>query len=139
MGQLAEHVVNHPYLVAGLVAMLVAVVVFEARARIRGQVQIAPADAVRLINGGAVVIDVRSPDQFREGHIVNARNIELGQVGPDHPVLKKQKNKVVIAVCDNGLNSGRAATQLRNAGFEKAFSLKGGLNGWRAENLPLVK
>ncbi len=139
MGQLAEHFVNHPYLAAGFVAMLVAVIVFEARARSRGQVQIGPADAVRLMNGGAVVIDVRSPDQFKQGHIVNARNVELGQLGPDHPVLKKQKNKVLIAVCDNGLNSGRAVTLLRNAGFEKVFSLKGGLNGWRAENLPLVK
>ena len=35
--------------------------------------------------------------------------------------------------------AGRAAVALRKAGFDKVFSLKGGLNGWRAENLPLVK
>ena len=139
MGPLAEHVVNHPFLAAGFVALLVAVVVFEVRARAHGKVQLKPADAVRLINDGALVIDVRSPDRFRQGHIVSARNIELAQVGPDHPTLKKQKDKVLIAVCDNGLNSGRAAAQLRKAGFEKVFSLKGGLDGWRAENLPLVK
>jgi rhodanese-related sulfurtransferase len=139
MGQLAEHVVNHPFLAAGFIALLVAVVVFEARTRTHGQTQIAPADAVRLINGGAVIIDVRSADSFRDGHIVNARNVELGQLSPEHAVLKKQKSKVLITVCDNGLNSNRAAALLRKAGFEKVFSLKGGLNGWRAENLPLVK
>lgn len=139
MGQLAEHAVNHPFLTAGLIALVVAVVVFEIRARAHGRVQIGATDAVRLINGGAVVVDVRNPDQFKQGHIVNSRNVELGQVGADHPVLKKQKNKVLIAVCDNGLNSGRAADLLRKAGFEKAFSLKGGLSAWRAENLPLVK
>src|SRR5690606_21168979 len=104
-----------------------------------GQVQVGPADAVRLMNGGAAVIDVRSSEDFQKGHVVNARNVELGQINADHPVLKKLKNKVLITVCDNGIVSNRAAALLRKAGFEKVFSLKGGLNGWRADNLPLVK
>jgi rhodanese-related sulfurtransferase len=139
MGELAEHIVNHPFLAAGLVALLAAVVFFEVRQRAQGQVQVGPADAVRLMNAGAVVIDVRSADDFQKGHIVNARNVEIGQIGADHPVLKKAKSKVLITVCDNGIVSNRAAALLRKAGFEKVFSLKGGLNGWRADNLPLVK
>jgi rhodanese-related sulfurtransferase len=139
MGQLAEHFVNHPMLAAGLVALLAAVVFFEIRQRTQGQLQVGPADAVRLINGGAVVIDVRGAEDFRKGHIVNARNVEIGQIDAENPTLKKQKNKVLITVCDNGIVSNRAAALLRKAGFEKVFSLKGGLNGWRAENLPLVK
>lgn len=139
MGELAQHVVNHPYLAAGFVALLVAVVVFEVRQRAQGQTQVGPADAVRLINGGAVVIDVRGAEDFRKGHIVNARNVEIGQISADNATLKKQKNKVLITVCDNGIVSNRAAALLRKAGFEKVFSLKGGLNAWRTENLPLVK
>ncbi len=139
MGELAEHIVNHPLLAAGLVALLVAVVLFELRQRTRGQVQVGPADAVRLINAGAIVVDVRRNEDFQKGHIVNARNIEIGQISADHAALKKQKNKVLITVCDNGIVSNRAAALLRKAGFEKVFSLKGGLNSWRAENLPLVK
>lgn len=139
MGELAQHIVNHPYLAAGFVAMLVAVVFFEIRQRSQGQTQIAPAEAVRLINGGALVIDVRSAEDFRKGHIVNSRNVELSQVGAENPALKKQKSKVLIAVCDNGIVANRAAALLRKAGFEKVFTLKGGLNSWRAENLPIVK
>lgn len=139
MGQLAEHVVNHPFLAAGFVALLAAVVFFEIRQRAQGQTQVGPADAVRLMNTGAVVIDVRSAEDFRKGHIVNARNVEIGQIGADNPALKRQKNKVLITVCDNGIVSNRAAAELRKAGFEKVFSLKGGLNAWRTENLPLVK
>ncbi|HEX6992556.1 MAG TPA: rhodanese-like domain-containing protein [Gammaproteobacteria bacterium] len=139
MGELAEHVVNHPFLAAGFVALLAAVVFFEIWQRARAVTQVGPADAVRLINAGAVVIDVRGADDFRKGHIVNARNIELGQIDAENAVLKKQKNKVLITVCDNGIVSNRAAALLRKAGFEKVFSLKGGLNAWRAENLPLVK
>jgi len=139
MGQLAEHVTNHPFLVAGLLAMLAAVLFVEVRLRSQGQMQISPADAVRLINAGAIVVDVRKPEEYRNGHIVNARNVELAQVDPEHAALKKQKKKVLITVCENGINSNRAAGLLRKAGFEKVFSLKGGLTGWRADNLPLVK
>lgn len=140
MGELAEHVANHPFLVAGLVALLVAVIVFEARMRSQGRTQVSPAEAVKLINGGAIVIDVRKAEDYRNGHIVDARNVELAQITADPAsAVKKQKNKVLITVCDNGLNSNRAANLLRKAGFEKVVSLKGGLNAWRAENLPVVK
>ena len=44
-----------------------------------------------------------------------------------------------LTVCTNGASSGKAATLLRKAGYPTVFSLKGGLSGWRAENLPLVK
>jgi rhodanese-related sulfurtransferase len=139
MGQLAEHVANHPFLAMGLVATLVAVVVFEIRQRSQGQSNVSANDAVRLINHGAVVIDVRKPAEYQEGHIVNSKNVELTEIGPEQSLLKKQKNKVLITVCDTGMSSGRAAATLRKAGFDKVFSLKGGLHGWRAENLPLVK
>lgn len=139
MGQLAEHIANHPFLVMGLIAMLIAVVFFEVRQRAQGQTSVSPVDAVRLINNGAVVVDVRKPAEFQSGHIVNSRNVELTDVGPEQAVLKKQKNKVLITVCDTGMSSGRAAATLRKAGFDKVFNLKGGLHGWRAENLPLVK
>jgi rhodanese-related sulfurtransferase len=139
MGQLAEHVANHPFLAMGFVATLVAVVFFEIRQRAQGQSNVSAPDAVRLINQGAVVIDVRKPTEYQAGHIVNSKHVELAEVGPEQSVLKKQKNKVLITVCDNGISSGRAAATLRKAGFDKVFSLKGGLQGWRAENLPLVK
>lgn len=139
MGELAEHIVNHPFLATGFIVLLAAVVLFEIRQRSQGQVQVGPTQAVRLINAGAVVIDVRSADDFRQGHIVNARNIELAQIDPENALLKKQKGKILITVCDNGIVSNRAAALLRKAGFEKVFSLKGGLNAWRAESLPLVK
>ncbi|HEU4619175.1 MAG TPA: rhodanese-like domain-containing protein [Gammaproteobacteria bacterium] len=139
MGQLAEHVINHPYLVAGLVALLAAVAVYELRGRVQGGYGIAPADAVRLMNKGAIVYDLRKPEEYRAGHIVGARNVEPDALGSERSPIKKQKNKVLILVCDTGAISGRAAASLRKAGYENAFSLKGGLNAWRADNLPLVK
>src|SRR5690606_42059158 len=98
MGQLAEHATNHPFLVLGLLATLVAVVFFELRQRAQGDIVVSPTDAVRLINKGAVVIDVRKPEDYQAGHIVNSRHVDLGSISSDHAMLKKQKNKVLITV-----------------------------------------
>lgn len=137
MEQLVQFAGNHPWLVAGLIASALAVVFFELRLRAVGTTHVSAADAVRLINKGALVIDVRKPEEFAAGHIVNARNVgfERIQQGDVH----KQKNKILLAVCADGSSAGRAAGLLRKAGYENAFSIKGGLAGWRAENLPLVK
>ena len=53
--------------------------------------------------------------------------------------IHKKKDKILLTVCGDGSSSGRAAGQLRKSGYENTFSLKGGLAGWRADNLPLVK
>ena len=53
--------------------------------------------------------------------------------------VHKKKDKPLLTICENGMNSGKAANLLRKAGFGSVFSLKGGLRQWRSENLPLVK
>lgn len=139
MNQLVEFAANHPFLVAGLFAALVGVLAFEVRLRRHGVTHVSAADAVRLINKGALVVDVRNAEAFGQGHIVNARNVALEKIAHDENAIGKQKAKVLIAVCDDGSMSGKAAGLLRKAGYENTFSLKDGLRGWRAENLPLVK
>ncbi len=139
MGQLAEFASTHPFLVIGLIGTWSAVMFYELRLKSLGLQQVSVPDAVKLINRGAMVVDVREPDAFRSGHIVSARNVPLAQVTDEKGPLKKQKAKVVLAVCETGNTSRKAVTSMRSAGFEKAFSIKGGLAGWRAENQPLVK
>lgn len=140
MGQLVEFATRHPLLVAGLIASAFAVVFYELRQRAQGITQVSAADAVRLINKGALVVDVRKPEEFQNGHIVGARNVALERLGEDSDLLnKKKKNRVVLTVCESGQTSAKAASVLRKAGFEAVFSLKSGLSGWRSDNLPLVK
>jgi rhodanese-related sulfurtransferase len=138
MAQLVEFTGNHLLLVTGLVAALAAVTFYELRLRAHGATHVTSADAVRLINKGALVIDVRKPEEFEKGHIVNARNVPLEEMQKGD-AINKQKSKILLAVDADGSAAGRAAGHLRKAGYENAFSLKGGLAGWRADNLPLVK
>jgi rhodanese-related sulfurtransferase len=138
MAQLVEFTGNNLLLVTGLVAALATVMFYELRLRAHGATHVTSADAVRLINKGALVIDVRKPEEFEKGHIVNARNVPLEEMQKGD-AINKQKSKILLAVDADGSSAGRAAGQLRKAGYENAFSLKGGLAGWRADNLPLVK
>jgi rhodanese-related sulfurtransferase len=139
MAQLVEFTNNNVWLVAALLVSFSAVMFYELRLRAQSATHISAADAVRLINKGALVIDIRKPEEFEQGHIVNARNIALERLAKDEDAINKQKNKILLAVCADGSTSGRAAGALRKAGYENSFSLKGGLAGWRADNLPLVK
>jgi rhodanese-related sulfurtransferase len=139
MDQIIEFIGNHPLVVAGIVASGLAVVFYELRLRMVGATNVSVADAVRLINKGALVVDVRKPEEFAAGHIVNARNVALDKLQQGDDTLGKKKDKILLTVCDTGASAGRAAGLLRQAGYENSFSIKGGLVGWRAENLPVVK
>jgi rhodanese-related sulfurtransferase len=139
MEQLAQFAGNHVLMMLGLIAAFGLVAAYELRLRAHGVTHVSPGDAVRLINKSALVVDVRSAEAFKSGHIVNSRNVPLANLSSDPDTLKKQKAKVVLAVCDTGMDAGKAAGLLRKAGFEKTFSLRGGLRAWQAENLPLAK
>jgi rhodanese-related sulfurtransferase len=139
MAQLAEFATNHPYLVSGLLAALMAVVFHELRLQSQGVTQVSALDAVRLINKGAIVIDVRDANGYGSGHIVNSKHMALETLDPAKPPLSKYQDKLLLVICDSGARSSKAANSLRKAGFDKVFSLKGGLAAWRAQNLPLVK
>jgi len=139
MERLLEYVTRHPFLAGGTAVLALAVLAYEAsRARSGGQ-SVGPMDAVRLLNQGAVMLDVRSQAEFDSGHILDSRHIPQDQLASSAETLKKYKDKVVIACCESGMRSGAAARVLQAQGFTKVVNLKGGLQAWRAENLPLVK
>ncbi len=139
MERLLEYITRHPFLAGGTAALAIAVIVYEAsRARSGGQ-SVGPMDAVRLMNQGALLVDVRSQAEFDSGHILDARHVPQEQLAGSTEALKKYKDKVVITCCESGMRSGAAARVLQAQGFTKVVNLKGGLQAWRAENLPLVK
>jgi rhodanese-related sulfurtransferase len=74
-------------------------------------------DYKSIIAKGAIIIDVRTPDEFKAGHIAVARNIPLDQIKSRVAELKKT-GKPVITCCRSGARSGMAKTQLASAGIE---------------------
>jgi rhodanese-related sulfurtransferase len=139
MDRLLEYATRHPFLVGGTVVLLLAAIAYEiSRARSGGQA-VGPADAVRLLNQGAVLVDVRTKAEFDGGHIIDARHLPQEDIAGAGESLKKFKDKVVITCCESGMRSGAAARVLQAQGFTKVVNLRGGLQSWRADSLPLVK
>ena len=94
-------------------------------------------EATRLMNGGAIVLDVRKPDEFARGHVVGSRNIPMVDI--DKRSGELPAGKALIVVCANGSSAARAAGSLRKAGRADVFCMDGGLASWQQAGLPVVK
>lgn len=139
MQQLLEYLGNHPYLAMFAVAMLVAVAANELRLRKTSFAAIGPQDVIRMMNQGGIVLDLRKPEEFAAGHIQGARNFSSDQLLKANETLKKYREKAVVLVCESGSLGAAGARELARQGFTAAFNLRGGLAGWRSENMPLAK
>jgi rhodanese-related sulfurtransferase len=139
MQRLLEYLGHHPYLAGATLLAAIAVVVFELRARVQAFAALSATQAVRLMNQGALVIDLRSKELYDAGHIVDARNVPVGEIESQAEALKKWRDKHVITYCDSGADGAGAARTLMKLGFAKVFNLQGGLNAWVKDNLPLTK
>lgn len=139
MDRLFDYFTNHPFLAGLAIIAAVAVFVFEWRQRSHGFAAIAPGEAIRLMNQGALMVDVRAPGPFKEGHISGARNVPGDQIADGAKSLEKYTDKALILCCDSGATAAAAARTLQRQGFTKVLNLRGGLMAWRQDNLPLVK
>ncbi|MGO9930205.1 MAG: rhodanese-like domain-containing protein [Steroidobacteraceae bacterium] len=139
MQRLLEFIGNHPYLAASAAAAAVIVLVYELRAGMQAFAALSATQAVRLMNQGALVIDLRAKESYDAGHIGDARNVPMAELASQAEVLKKWRDKNVITYCDNGINGAGAARALIKLGFTKVFNLQGGLNAWVKDNMPLAK
>jgi rhodanese-related sulfurtransferase len=134
-----EYVTHHPALAAAVVVALVVVFIYESRVRATGFAAISSQDLIRLMNQGALVLDIRKPDEFALGHVNGAKQLPSDQILTAGDNFKRFKEKPVVVYDETGSLSSAAVRQLNQQGFTKAFSLRGGFAGWRAENLPVTK
>jgi len=109
------------------------------RARAEGQFSVSPQELIRLMNQGALLLDLRPADQYQAGHLAGARQMSGEALLAAGDTLKRHKEKTVVVYDDTGSLSGAAVRQLAAQGFTRAFTLRGGLAAWRADNLPLSR
>jgi len=108
--------------------------------RVRGIKDVDTNAALQLINHkNAFILDVREPDEFKAGHILNAQLIPLGKLKERIGELAKYKDKPVVVVCRSGNRSGNACVALGKNEFTQAYNLAGGMMAWQKANLPTQK
>ena len=99
-----------------------------------------PIQTTQLINRrNALIIDIRTPEDFAAGHLPQAKHIALDTLANKAPQLGRSKTTPVVVVCQTGLRSQRACATIRTAGYAEVFNLEGGILAWQKSGLPLVK
>jgi rhodanese-related sulfurtransferase len=86
-----------------------------------------------------IVLDVRTPSEFAQGHIKGAINISHDQINDNLSKIIGYKNQTVVVHCRSGRRAVSAENALRAAGFSDLRHLEGDMNGWQAADLPLIK
>jgi rhodanese-related sulfurtransferase len=139
MQQLLDYIGHHYYLAGAAVMAALAVLAVEIKERLSGFAALSAMQAVRLMNQGALVLDLRPKEAYDAGHIGEARNIPAAELEASADSLKKWRDRAVITYCDSGVSAASGVRTLTKLGFTKVFNLEGGLNAWIKDNLPLTK
>ena len=138
--QISEFAVNHPYLVMAFAVLLALVFFNEMKIATQRFASLTPAAAVQLMKKeDVVVLDVREPSETVGGKIARAIQIPVGAVAKRVDELEKFKDKTLLVYCKSGARAGIACKELSKNGFDKVYSLNGGLLAWQDAHLPVSK
>ncbi len=94
--------------------------------------------AQSMVSQGALLLDVREPQEYAAVHAVNAQLMPLGQVGARLHDLAAYKDKPVAVICRSGRRSAQAVAILQEAGFTQVVNVQGGTSAWVEAGLEVV-
>lgn len=97
-----------------------------------------PSEAAKLIeeNPDYIVLDVRTPIEFKHSNIENAVNINYYSFSFKKQIAKLDKDKTYIVHCQTGVRSGKTMPIMLRAGFKNLIHMDGGMKGWKQAKLP---
>lgn len=138
MDHIIEFFINHWQLFLTAIVILVFIAINELFAQKQAATNVSPAKAVDLINHeDAVLIDTRSLELFKAGHIINS--IRCNADDFEKKTMDKYKNKPIILVCAQGQTSLSLGKRLKAGGFGQVLVLSGGIAAWKSAGYPLIK
>ena len=124
-----------------LAFILAGLAVVETKLKGAGSNKLNASQATFLINRkNALILDIRSSEAFKKGHILGAKNLPKA----DHAeklanFLKKNKSAPILIVCDKGMEAPAVMSQVKQEGREEVYSLAGGISEWQEAQLPLER
>ena len=140
LDQIAEFSANHPFLVMAFIILLGLTFFNELKIATQRFASLTPAAAVQLMNReDVVVLDVREPSETVGGKIGRAIQIPFSGLSKRIGELEKHKQNTILVYCKTGARAGAACRELSRHGFEKVFSLNGGMAAWQDAHLPTSK
>ncbi|HNR02567.1 MAG TPA: rhodanese-like domain-containing protein [Anaerolineaceae bacterium] len=126
-----------PLILVGLAVIVGAVFLLSNNTEAKGMPgAITVTDAAQRFDQGAFLLDVRTVEEWNQGHIDGAVLIPLDQLSGRINELPADQD--VLIICRSGNRSGQARDLLRAAGLKRTTSISGGINAWIAKGLPVV-
>jgi len=116
--------------------ILLSVLLFACKSHVKTLVAEDFYSEIQTNNGQ--VIDVRTPEEFKEGFIEGAVNINFNADNFTTQISNVPKDETIYLYCLKGVRSENAAKKLNSLGYKNIISLKGGIEAWQAAKLPLV-
>ncbi len=122
-----------------LLALTIPALLLAMRSYALADSAVPPTQAAALIKDkkDLQLIDVRTADEYAEGHLAKAKLIPLQEL--DRRVTEIDKGKPVLLYCRSGHRSGNALKLLQSKGYTEAKHIEGGLNAWQAAGLPVTR
>ena len=118
---------------SGLIAL--ALFVFSACSRVE---TVSTEQARAMIeSGGVIVVDIRDPKKFADGHIKGAINAEYHPKTFARDTEQIDKNAAIILYCSMGLKTKMAARELERRGFTRIYAMEGGIEAWMNAGFPV--
>jgi len=131
---------RNPLLFIALAAVITLIVFTELRRFTQGYKTLTPTEAVMLINKeDAMVLDVREANELSQGSIIDAKHVAISALSQKANNLSKDKDKPVLVFCKMGNRSAEACKLLLKNNYTKVYNLKGGMNAWINDQLPVTK
>jgi len=95
-------------------------------------IRISANEAMDMMTDDAIILDVRNPDEFAQGHIPNAILLPSSEVQRDAESILPDKNQVILVYCRSGVRSAAAAQELVALGYTAVYDF-GGILDWHGE------
>ena len=138
--QYIEFASKHWMLVVAFLAVTYFLIQDIIESSLRKYQTISPMLTVTKLNtGNPVIVDVREIGEFKKGHIADSIHIPIASIESQIKKIDLYKQDDVIVVCHTGMRSATACSNLMKLGFENIFLMKGGMQSWEENKLPVVK
>ncbi len=102
-------------------------------------ISVAAASELLNTNQDRILLDVRTPQEFKSGHINGAQNIDFLNADFPEKIAQLDKSTHYVVYCGSGRRSSKATALMEKMGFSNITDVDGGVKAWKAANLPLSK
>lgn len=121
-------------LVIAFLIIMAAGYFFQIKESDKAPYRISTDEAAKMVkeNNETIIVDVRTIEEYQQGHIKNAKLLPLSEIEDKASEVLPNKNKLILIYCRSGRRSAVAADILVNSGYENVYDF-GGINNWKGE------